>query len=275
MNRRFDLVAIDCDGSRLHGLWCAQEKAKGTAVHVHGTWGNFYGNPFIVPIARLYSDLSINYLTANFPGHDETAIGERFDDFTKALDSWLDRYGAGEPILLQGHSLGALKILRYMKDNRAMNRHRVRCLVLLSPFDVVAFYSCGNLDRNEERLQRIRDLIEIHGAGAPVPKDVFDMWSISLATFLELASSGTVSDQFPSRLGLEGTALDKIELPKFVAIGSEDFAAYPSPSQVHQMTNRLHSVHSVLVEGAPHNFEGKVDSLVSALKVWAEPIWNR
>ena len=268
MEIKFKLVSVKFGESELHGLWNEIENPNGTAVHVHGTWGNFYANPFIMPTGKLYSEFGLNFLTANFPGHDETSVNEKFEEFSKALDDWLKMYYPSGPLLLQGHSLGALKILFYMSDQNAKNKDRVTAIVLLSPFDIVAFYSHGQLDKIDERLNRVKELIKVKGPNANVPSDIFDMWPISNQTFYNVASPKNDSDQFPSRLRLEGAFLYNIEVPIFIGIGSEDFAAYPSPNEVIQMIKKKNNIFPTIINGAPHNFAGQTDLLVIQLKDW-------
>lgn len=275
MEMRFKLVSVKFGESELHGLLNKVENPIGTAIHVHGTWGNFYANPFIVPTGELYSEFGLNFLTANFPGHDETAVNEKFEDFSKALDDWLKIYSPGGPLLLQGHSLGALKILFYMADPNAKNKDRVASIILLSPFDIVAFYSNGQLSRIHERLDRVKTLIEVEGPDVNVPKDMFDMWPISSQTFYNIAKPGSVSDQFPSRLELEGAFLYEIKIPVFIGIGSDDFAAYPSPREVIRMIKTQNNIYSTIINGAPHNFAGQVDSLANELRKWLKNAWKK
>ena len=274
MTMCFELTSISFDDTELHGLWFQHEDAQGTALHIHGTWGNFYANPFIAPTGQLYRRHGLNFLTANFPGHDETAISERFADFTPALDSWLDATCPGGAILLQGHSLGALKALHYMQDPQARNRDRVTGLVLFAPFDLVAFYSGGDTSKVDAHLAMAKKLRASHGDSVLVPEEIFDMWQISVMTYLELATPGSASDLFPSRNFLEGSPIHSLRVQTFIAVGSEDFAAFPSAEEVIRMTTGADQVQGILLEGAPHNFAGHVDRLVAYLDGWMETHWK-
>ncbi len=249
-------------------MWTSVSGAAATAIHVHGTWGNFYANPFIVPLGNLYSEHGISYLSANFPGHDETAVVERFDESMVAMDEWIDELAPSGPLILQGHSLGALKVLGYMQCGPLRNTARVRGLVLLSPFDVVAFYALGKPENIPARLERASTLLQSAGASALVPKEMFNLWDISVGTYLDLASPGCRADQFPTRSSLESAWIKSSQVPIFVSIGSEDFAAYPSPTTVVEASSKLTAVTARLVPNAPHNFAGETEVLVSEVARW-------
>lgn len=270
MNALFEIVRCTYNQSELHGLALRPPRPVGCVIHFHGTGGNFYSNPFIEPIGLAVSSLDLAYFTVNLPGHDETAETERFTDCVGAIDSWIDALGCADGhLFLQGHSLGALKVLHYLGSSDARHRARVRAIVLLSPFDVVAFYCKGKPDAVDAIRARVAAEMQSFGPSTRVPKEVFDLWPLSVGTFLELVKPGGVADTFPSRATLHGSPLDSLGLPAFVAIGAEDFAAFPLPQrvvdEVRQLGGRL-AVH--LIGRAPHNFSGHADSLADLLRGW-------
>jgi pimeloyl-ACP methyl ester carboxylesterase len=275
MNIKFDLLSTQYNDTVLHGLWYQSPRwGQGAAIHIHGTGGNFYLNPFILPTASAYASFGLNFLTANFPGHDETSIFENFTDFTEALDHWLKKVYPEGNIHLQGFSLGALKILHYLNDPLAKNRSRIKSVVLVSPFDIVAFYSSND----ENRIRKAIDYREKYGAKVYVPEDVFSFWPISAGTFLEMTRTGNPSDLFASRNQLLNSPLHKISIPTFIAIGSEDFASYPGPTPVFHMVSGIQNknIHAELFQGAPHTFTGHGDELANAVLAWMKKtsLWD-
>lgn len=270
MTATFSLETVKLGESGLQGLWRPLPQARGVAIHVHGTWGNFYGNPFIVPCADLFGQFGFSFLSANFPGHDETSVNEKFGEFGDALDMWLGRLAPHGPVILQGHSLGALKAIDFVRRSTSVNASRIRALSLLSPFDIVAFYAKGKVGAIGSRLETLRKIATANGPKTLVPKDLFDIWDISVETVLELATPGSAADQFPSRDGLKGAWLQRGFLPTFIAIGGADFAAYPTPDAAWQMASSLPNCSAHLIEGAPHNFADHVDELVSRQRAWLQ-----
>jgi len=275
----YELVSVKHGDGLLHGLLARNKRKRLCVVLIHGTAGNFYANPFIEPTMRLYAESGANVLSVNFPGHDETAATERFEDFTPALDGWLDGLGLTGPLLLQGHSLGALKVLAYLQDARARYRKDIQAAALLSPFDIVAFYAGKTDEEVNQKRSRVQSLIRVEGQGAMVPKEIFGLWPLSLGTFERLTAPGGQADQFPTRNGLVNWRVPVPGLPTLVAIGGSDFAAFPSPEAVVEACGkraRLDLANEKLVvefvAGAPHNFEGKTDALREIVGRWLSRI---
>lgn len=258
------LLTIEHGASALHGIRTELPRPKGLVVHVHGTWGNFYANAFIGALATYYASKEWAFLTANYPGHDETAVHERFEDFPAALSAWLATAPDDLPIILQGHSLGALKLLYALKNEHV--RRRPLGLVLLSPFDVVAFYGTGDDRERQRRRAVVADLLAQNGPSSLVPKSIFNLWDIGARAFLDATTADGLWDQFPSRREDLAPSLGDINVPVFVAIGEADFAAYPSPRAVASQLAAIARVGVGLIEGASHGYGESLHGLVRALE---------
>lgn len=267
---RFALETLQLKNEALHGIWHKAGGSGLTAIHVHGTWGNFYGNPFIVPLASVYDSNQTSFLSPNYPGHDETSVFERLEWFGPALDAWIAKVAPSGPLLLQGHSLGALKLLSYLEDTSSRHKDRVRGLVLLSPFDIVAFYARGKLAEVEPRLKQVQKLRDERGDQMLVPRSMFDPWDISVGAYLNLAVPGGPADKFPTRFESEFAFRLPPNVPTFIALGESDFAAYPSAKDVFRWVSGRPSVETHLIPRAPHNFAGEVDVLASKVDQWVK-----
>lgn len=252
-----NVITLEREGEpTLHGMTAGQ--GSSLALHIHGSWGNFYENPFVVELAGSYISTGYQYASINTPGHDYGTINEKFDDSFLAIQSWCEQLtGSDTKILLQGHSLGALKILR-MKQLEEFKEffESVIAIVLLSPFDLVGFYGGRNPERRRAHAKEFRDQF---GERAILPNTIFNQWPISAGTFLELSEPGSEYDLFPSRLGQVDT-LSKIEVPTLVVLGSQDFASDPTATDVSSAVE-ITSATCKLIEGAPHNFAGFESSL--------------
>lgn len=262
------------DGIELQGL---NDKGAGRAahavvVHLHGTWGNFYGNPFIDHFADFYPRRGYSFMTVNTRGHDEGSISERFENCLSDIQTWLEfaaRLGYRR-VILQGHSLGALEAVYYLTSSQSLNR--VQALILLSPFDIIAFYCSGDITVRQDRLVKVKAIASTD-PNALVPKDVWDMWLISAGTYLDLVDFNTKADIFPFRTGtLTGMPLSQVGLPVFAAVGGNDFAAFPSPKAEVEQLNQLPQVHAVLINGAPHNFAQHEGELLNKISSWLKRI---
>lgn len=262
----FELIEQQIGDRRLHGLVTCGATDSPIAVHLHGTGGNFYANKIATAFAPVYREFGYRFATINLPGYDSEYRTENYADYGPALDSWLKRLSTGD-YLLQGHSLGALKALDHLRNRD--KSERCKRVVLLSPFDIVAFYCSGKPEKHEDIRRQVLVVQNELGDAASVPKAIFDVWDISAGTHLSMTEIGGVLDCFPSRnaeLITAGQWLPRQDV--FVAIGGADFAAFPSPSAVEAMMPNAKNLKYVLIEGAPHNFDGRIEILASALRDW-------
>lgn len=265
------------DDVELQGLNFRGSKrvAQAVVIHIHGSWGNFYGNPFIDHFAEFYPRLGYSFMTVNNRGHDDGSIAERFENCLLDIRTWIEFAAkAGyQRVILQGHSLGALKAVYYLNSSSPPNR--VQALILLSPFDVVDFYCSGDVTLRQERLAKAK-AIATTDPNAVMPKDVWNMWLISTGTYLDLVGFDTKADIFPFRTGtLKGTPLSRISLNVFAAVGGNDLDAFSSPQACEhalEQLNQLPRVQAVLIDGAPHNFAGYESELLSEISHWLKPI---
>ncbi|WP_433314989.1 alpha/beta hydrolase [Micromonospora chersina] len=234
-------------------------------MHIHGTWGNFYENAFIHALATVYSENGYSFATVNVPGHDYESVHEHLDDFYPAINEWLKVLNANEaPLILQGHSLGAVKIASVMtKEGLPPNTAGV---VLLAPFDTVAFNSRGT-DGDVSALHRRLDELITEGVDL-VPSDLFEYWPISVKTLRALTTVGGPWDQFPTRLGQAGAALTDVALPTLIAVGGNDFASTPDPASAVPALAVSPKATGVVVPNAPHNFAGEEQRLCELVAGW-------
>lgn len=262
----FNLLEVPVGNRLIHGLVTPGAIDTPIAIHLHGTGGNFYSNRIATAFAELYMRFGYRFATVNLPGFDSEYRTENITDYGPALDAWLTRISTGE-YLLQGHSLGALKTIDHVLS-RDVN-DRCKRIALLSPFDIVAFYCNGELDQINTIRQRILKMQSEFGGDVSVPKDIFNVWDISASTYLSMIEAGGIADCFPSR-DFSKMSLGKW-LPKqnvFIAIGGADFAAYPNPKEVYEMLPKAKNLTAAIIDGAPHNFDGKIELLSFALQEW-------
>ncbi|CAM5738762.1 hypothetical protein SALBM311S_02763 [Streptomyces alboniger] len=262
---QFDLVTVPFGDGLLHGM--SHGSGDVVALHLHGTWGNFYENPFVAALAPVYADHGIRYAAVNLPSHDGGSIAESMSDALDALDAWVTELaGPGTSIILQGHSLGALKIIAaWQKSHNVVGR--VKATVLLSPFDAVAFYGGKTADEIESNRRTVEEHAAKFGENSLVPEEIFDLWPLSSAMYLSATQTGGDWDVFPSREGTHVNALQPITCPTLVVLGSEDFASFPAPQAV---AESLTKQEALVIEGAPHNFAGKEPELSTKINAFLD-----
>ncbi len=263
-----ELIELGFEGERLHGLYCQAAGSRGTIIFVHGSAGNFYYNPFIRPLVQLYLSRSWSVLLANFPGFEGTVATEDFTAFPRAFQAWMEAAKIGENVVIQGHSLGALKALYGVKHGLI----RPARLILLSPFDIVAFYLGGDRTLAEERLAKVESLQASGGPAAAIPPEIFSLWPMGAKTFLQLTEDGGPADVFPSRKSdlFEEVRRNLRETPTLICIGGKDFAPYPSPSGVFEMLKggERDVLCARLFPAATHSFPEAIAPLVEEVSAW-------
>lgn len=262
MNRNFEFLTLERKGEELlHGARVGE--GPKLALHIHGTGGNFYENTFALGLSNTYVDAGYSYASVNNPGHDLDMVTERFDDSLEAIVDWCNELDPHARIVLQGYSLGALKVMRLMTHpDYTEFCERVDGIVLLAPFDVVGLYGGPNIERRREHAKEYRDQ---YGDDAIVPHSIFEPWPISVRTYLELSEAGSEFDLFPTRTLLRDVgAIAKIKVPMLVILGSEDIYSIPTAKEVAESLEESH-VTTVLIEGAPHNFSGYENVLTESI----------
>jgi len=160
------------DGLVLHGiLYEPREKpATGCAViHVHGTYSNFYKGNIREHLTSSYNDIGVSFLCVNTRGHDIATdlygprgiirIGgayEVFQECTLDITAWikLARERGHDRIVLEGHSLGAMKVMYFL----AQNPNEVDGLILISPPDHLTLHNERLGDRYDEILELAHEL---------------------------------------------------------------------------------------------------------------------
>jgi len=264
----FEIVSLDTDFGRFHGLFAKSDHATGLAIHIHGTGGNFYGNTIATAFASVYTRHGFNYATLNVPGYDATAATERLSQFAPVLEKWITKLAPTGELVLQGHSLGALKIINLLVAGNSFLNSRITRAVLMSPFDIVSFYLGKTDGEIAEKVEILKEWQRKHGDDYLVPKSFFEWWPISVGTLLDLATPGSPCDVFPSRMNLSGTPVTKLPRPALVFIGGNDFASFPTPR--HVATNIAESsafkVHEV--SDAAHNLEPQINTVADHLDRW-------
>jgi len=263
------------DGVELQGLHfpCEHDPRKSIVIHLHGTWGNFYGNSFIDYFADHYTKNGVSFLTVNTRGHDEGSNTERLEQCIFDINTWVDfalRQGYHK-IILQGHSLGAIKVIYgLLRPYLIPDVNNITKIILLSPFDVRAFYSSGNSALLEEKVNQV-EIIAKNNPDALVPNDIWSMWQISAGTFLNLVGPKSEADIFPFRNNsLQGSPLSKMKIPVFAAIGEKDFAAYPTPREAFNQLQKLNNVKAAFIAEAPHNFAQHEPELIEEIINWMQ-----
>ena len=130
------MSVVNGAGLVLDGIVFSPPNARLAIVHVHGSLGNFYQQPFIRVFANRLARHGVAVLSFNLTSHDGVGEGytpdqkmryiggslSRFETCLDDLDALLCFAGSICPrVVLQGHSLGCDRVLFYAQRRSAMN----------------------------------------------------------------------------------------------------------------------------------------------------------
>jgi hypothetical protein len=244
---KFELQRMAYGNGFLHGL-VNDEQRNLFAIHVHGTGGSFYRLTVSTAFADTYLAADADYATVNVPGTGNEAATEVLDASLPALQAWIEQLSGRRDLVLQGHSLGASKVVRLLLSSPEL-RARTRAVVLLSPIDLAAVYAESTDESvRSAKLDAVRaEIAAGHGDGL-VRVETFSLWPVSNNTIARALERDSDWDLFPTALGSAGVLADWPDRT-LVVLGSEDFASSPD----------ARSVAAILREKAPgvrHSFQG-------------------
>jgi len=196
------------DGIYLHGYYMPTQGKKNVLLHIHGFEGNFYENNFIYVLADELEKNDIGFLTVNTRGNGSktdfnTKSGEiiHIGGYNEILEeahldisAWIEfLISEGyENIILQGHSLGTFKAVRYLFEGKYADK--INKLILLAPFDM-------------------KTSVEVNKAKEWLSKKTFNSW-ISGDDFSRMFEFCFKEYDFP--------VLNKIKIPTKIIVGSKD-----------------------------------------------------
>jgi hypothetical protein len=252
---QFELRRLAYGNGFLHGLVNDGDREL-FALHVHGTGGSFYRLTISTAFADVYLDAGADYATVNVPGTGNEAAHEIFEASLPALHAWLGELSRGRDLILQGHSLGASKVVRLLRTSPEL-RARTRAVVLLSPIDLPALYARSVDDTvRAEKLAAAQEAIAAgHGDGF-VPAEMFGLWPVTNHTYAQALERGGDWDQFPTGLGSAGVLADW-SVRTMVVFGGQDFAAQPDAATAAAILRKqAPRLRTEFVPEAPHSFQG-------------------
>lgn len=262
---KFELRTLDTPRGTYHGLYHPVVRDK-LAIHVHGTWGNFYENPIATWMAQAYADSGYSFASVNVPGKDFESVHEDLASSSGVMSAWV---GALAPdvksLIWQGHSLGSLKIVRHVLSNGGPVRPSAA--VLFAPFDIRAFNAQSvNADEMLRKYDLASAAVSAGRADELVPSDLFDVWPISYGAWKSCLDPRGPLNLFPSSAGDVGE-IPHLGIPTLVCIGGADVAASPSPvAVVDLIREKAPSVPAHLMGQAPHNLAGQEAEVEAILR---------
>lgn len=276
-----DIVQVlTSDKLFIHGFY-SNAVGKTAVLHIHGYEGNFYENYFLHPLYKKLREQNISFLSANTRGNGKItdfntvsgsiitvgAWNERLEDTYLDIDAWIKFLltNGYENIILQGHSLGTVKAVRYLFEGT--HRKKIKKLILLSPFDAKGLFQHYETKSLESCISIAKREIK---KGNTMNNAKLKSWSgMSYQTFMSMYGGDELSRMFEfCNDSYEFSALKKITIPTLIMVGSKDeYFHLSNPNHPEEATDILKKNipknKTILLPQANHWFNGFEDQLAS------------
>ncbi len=254
-------------------LYKSENKSDTIVINIHGTAGNFYANDFIKAMASGYTDQSIDFMPVNNRGHDFIAeikragklksktIGyayENFEDCIHDIKAWINfaaelKY---KNIILQGHSLGAVKCVYYLHK---IKDKRVNGLILASPPDIV-----GLILKRKKPVKLTGNLLLMNSSDS--------LQIVSKRTMEQLRRENGPADIFSTYSPDKKSVLGEIDIPIFAFFGDVNEATTMNSEKaleiLHEKAERCNDFTYKVFRGANHVYLNKEKRVAAELAKW-------
>jgi pimeloyl-ACP methyl ester carboxylesterase len=269
----------------LNAFWIAGLAGKPVVVHVHGYGGNFYANQFVHTIGDMVSALGYGYLSVETRGsYDQQGLevyGKGFSNTGAYLerleDAYLDIDAAigfllkkgFDQIVLQGHSLGTAKVVRYLYEGA--HRELVKKLVLLCPFERFALANMLTLGHLPEYKEIAKTKVNEGLANDLIPVEWL-LLPMSYGTFCSWYQDSEANHCFDyAQPNYDCSYLKAIKQPVCIIVGSKDeFFSPHQPDRPQDSLNQLQKQFSNcvtwLIESARHSFREHEEVVAEKIK---------
>jgi pimeloyl-ACP methyl ester carboxylesterase len=276
----------------LQGMVCRPDEsvANGvTVIHVHGSYGNFYENFFLAPMADACQKLGATFVSINTRGRDyladlksrqpdrytSTRIGgirEVFQESTKDIAAWVEwarAHGSGA-VILQGHSLGAMKVTHYL------GHYPTACdgLVLVSPPDNIGLQRAAVGGHYDSYIE----LARTSAASDPDKLMPEEAYSDPITVRAYLALFGTPTDTgmftYEDQTLMNQSSLPRVLTPILATFGTVGEAIVSDLSTCRAALEHCVSSPRLLqvsiIDGANHNYHFREGALATTIGQWIE-----
>lgn len=278
MNSNYDLIQLfTTDEIKLTGLYKSGDKAKTAYIFIHGFTGDFFAQDFFHTISKEVNAQGHAFILVQTRGtgmhteflkkdNTEKYIGSFYERIEEAhLDisafiSFLKAEGYTK-IGLIGHSLGTIKVVRYLFEGEYKNN--IEKLILLAPFDKNAFMERKAPGKLKVFLQVAEEKIAAGKGTEIVPLPEYEDYAMSYTTFLSWYNQSDLSFIWDFyKKNYKFPILKQITIPVKVILGDKDiFVDYPefgvsAESALATIKKFINNCETILLQGSGHTFDG-------------------
>ncbi len=286
---------ITSDCLELAGFWM-KSNSNTALLHVHGTAGDFYTHKFIEQEGLALNKNKVSFLTVNTRGHDVYAdlrrhngnniewksIGggfETFEDCVLDIQAWVDflmKQGV-KKIILQGHSLGAQKVLYFQYKTK---NPIVVGQIHLSPQNDAGYMLVKNREKKYKEIDQVIKKLINDGKGKDLlPPElciICPMSAITYSGYLLEDGSGTLHP-YHNPASKNWKAFENMKESTLVVFGEKDsFINHSCKSKsVDEIVDLLKSKKTKdltvkVIKDANHSYMGTEDELMRVIISWLQ-----
>lgn len=290
-------TVVTQDGLIMHGLVSQIiPPIRGIVIHVHSAFSNFFEHVYYNVLAEKLSSKGIQIFYINTRGRDYYAdfkkhfdnkivnvrIGgslERFEDSEMDIEPWVNITSKDNiPIFLQGHSLGAMKIIRYCKKRSCK---KLSGLALLSPPDIDGFMESINGDKHLEykefSSEKVANAKHSDEVDISMPKDSYVVAPISIGTFNSMLNNPNNTSMFALNdinISNQAGLISIRDMPKLILYGDNGEVLSRSSEEQVALFKKLtmYNTEYEIVSDCNHNYQGAEDKISTSISNWYENI---
>lgn len=279
MQRNYDFIQTTTkDGIKLSGLFQAGNKQKDAVILIHGFTADFYSHKFYHIIADHLKEQSNALILAQTRGtglHTEftkedgssTHLGSYYEKLEEAhydISAFVEflKEQDYQNIVLAGHSLGTIKVVRYLFEGK--HKDDISKLILLAPFDKNVFMQIKAGDKWDSFIEVAQQKIADGKGQELVPVPEYEDFPMTYETFLSWYNKEDISCLWDFyRKDYDFPLLKEINIPVKVILGDNDeFVNYPdydvsSTSALKTLEEKIAKCDTTLIEDCNHTYEGK------------------
>lgn len=272
------------DNLLLDGFYVPAE-SKTVLLYVHGFASNFYKYSFIRLLAEKVGGNKIAMLAGNNRGAETDTMffttsgdfrhyGARFElieDSYYDIDAWISfliSQGYTD-IILAGHSLGTMKVVRYLFEGK--HRDNVSKLILLAPFDRLGLLKVRTQYDVGELLHLCEEKINSGQGDELTDEERFGSYRVSYKTVKSVHTPNEFNRIFEfCNEEYVSPILKKIKIPTLAIAGSQDNIVNPTdPDNVAgalaRLSQSIPQIKTVLIQYANHSFWGHEQKLIEEI----------
>ncbi len=273
MNSNKLLQVETSDGLFMHGYYVPSVDKKAVILHVHGFEGNFYENKFVHVLANTLEQEGIGFLSVNTRGNGKDTdfnttagklqkIGARYELLEEAhidISAWVEYLVTEgyERIILQGHSLGTVKAVRYLFEGQY--KDKIASLILLAPFDKKAGMVANGRTDLDNLLKKANTIVK-EGRETELIANEFGDGDMSYKTFISWYSQDDLGRMFEfCSKSYTFPVLKKISVATKIIVGSKDEYFHNSNNDhpeeaMNILLSNIPNAKVKIITNAPHSF---------------------